>query len=78
MRNKVKLIATAAVAAGAVSLGAAALAGGSAWPSPEADSFFDELSGICEDGASAIFEWNASATGPIENFLENCLSGIAD
>ncbi len=91
MRNKVKLIATAAVAAGAVSLGAAALAGGSSsWPpSPGAnpnpgDLFFDNLSGICDAGASAIYEQvpgpfqgNISPAGAAGDFLANCLGTAA-
>ena len=87
MRNKVKLIATAAVAAGVVSLGATAVAD-HGYFSPDTGSgnpSVDELvsawiesmsSGICVDGANSIRVWvPQSLPGAYENFLENCPPG---
>ncbi len=84
MRNKVKLIATAAVAAGAISLGAAALAGGSSsWPpSPGAnpnpgDLFFTGLPQICVGGVAAIREQVPNSNDAAVNFAENCFASTA-
>lgn len=84
MRNKVKLVATAAVAAGVVSLGATSLAGHNYFdpPTGPGNPSVDELvsawiesmsSDICPDGAASIRQWVPQVgEGPVENFLENC------
>ncbi len=82
MRNKVKLIATAAVTAGVVSLGASALAGsfspfpgypgtGNADPEQTFEDYY--LSTICEGGHSTINEWIGPLPG--QNFWDNCSGG---
>ncbi len=70
MRNKVKLIATAAVAAGAVSLGATALAG-LTLPGDPRDEFFDALPRICRTGVIAIEDLIPNPAGPAANYAAN-------